>query len=212
MALLLSFSFAGSPASLASEYNSGKTNPDNPDQINIKKTILINIKEIVDHGDLSDELFYESKLGISMAGGETRHVNGYDDLQYLRSQPYPGSAKSHDWDVQQYYYTTIPDYFDEKFGINGNYVRPYAKVFLPSGKIGAVASIIFNTEKLCITEDDVKNEFKNNSLYSETRGMFRVKYSGDPGRDIDVEMTSTYMLPKRCVKYVNFSQNFTGIK
>ncbi|WP_124831028.1 MULTISPECIES: hypothetical protein [unclassified Burkholderia] len=181
-------------------------------QKNTAQSVLKNIIDIVDNGNLADEIFYESKLGLSMGGGETRHVTGYEDLQYLRSMPYPGSAKYHDWNVQQYYYTAAPEYFDEKFGRDGDYVRPYAKAFLPNGKIGVVASIVLNTEKICITESDVKSILKDNYSYSESRGMFKVRYSGDPKNDIDVEMTSTYTPPKRCVKYVNFSQYINGIK
>lgn len=176
------------------------------------RAVLRKITEIVDRGDLADERFYESELDISMGGGEVRHVTGYEDLQYLRSMPYPGSAKYHDWDVQQYYYTTIPDYFDEEFGRDGAYVRPYAKAFLPNGKIGVVASIVLDTKKICITENDVKSELKDNYSYSESRGMFKIKYMGKSQNDIQVEMISTYTLPTRCVKYVNFNQNFNGIK
>jgi hypothetical protein len=162
--------------------------------------ILQRIREIVDHGDLADEEFYAERLGVGMVGTKLGEIRVPDKS----CGPAMGGGDVRKEIGQYFYYSKIPKYFDEYYGRRSDCDRPFLKVTKEKGVISVSSEISIDTRAICILEGDVKKYFPS-AIYSEYRGMMRMKYAAQNNQGINLEMESTWQQP-RCIDYIGFHQ------
>ncbi|MBN3793866.1 hypothetical protein [Burkholderia sp. Ac-20392] len=161
--------------------------------------VLSGIRDVVTHNDLSDVEYFSRKLGVIMSGGQK--IEGKGGLSVC-GLDYP--PKISNKIVQRFYYEKFPDYFDRRYigkpPCEFNYVREFAGDRI----VKTYASAVFDVNKICISEADVKSALKE-FRFENARGGFNARGTSGGQRGIAVELISTYAGPI-CVRSAHFSQ------
>jgi hypothetical protein len=162
--------------------------------------IVKNLRDIIDHGDLADEQYFADKLGVVMKGGEI----GWMTVPIPcggTSDPYSHERKLE----QRFGYIDVPWYFDEHFGRSSRCDQPYVKEFLSNGLISVSGQVNINTDRVCVTQNDLKKYFEAGDYSSRGRG-FIMKYIYRGRNSIFLTIWSTFN-KSQCASLISVWQN-----
>ena len=157
-----------------------------------------NLHDVISHGDLGDVQYYANEFGFVLQGSNIG--------QFYQWGPVCGKLKT-DTMGQYFNNLSVPWYADEKQRFDnrcGQY--PYEREFLKNGFISAGGPIYINTSKMCITNTELDNLFKDmNFTHGPNNRSFVYQFN-------EMNSIEVYAIPlgdKNCIGVISLIQNVT---